>query len=452
VPRSFDTPTRAASAYAPPSVPPRPRVADDATLEAATTRRVTRHLMPLLFILYVVCFLDRTNVGFAALQMNRDLGFGPAVYGLGAGIFFLGYALFEVPGNMVLARVGARRWLGRIAISWGAIAAAMMFVREPQGFYAMRFLLGVAEAGFFPGVIYYLTQWFPERQRARAMSRFMVSIPIAGAVGGALGGLLLGLDGRLGLAGWQWLFLLEGLPAVVLGFAAIRWLPDKPQDARWLPENERAWLLGRLAAEARARSRDDRSSLRTVFTSPVVWWLATPYFLMSLAIYALILWQPTLVSELAGLDTNGVAVALTASGLAGAVAMLLMGVLSDRSGRRVFHAAGTLLVAAAGASIAALATDRLVVVVALIIAASAGTAFLPVYWCVPPRFLSGSVAAVGVALINSLGNLGGFAGPAALGAVRGASGGFTSGLLAIGGTCVVAALVMLSVQRARSEE
>src|SRR5262249_24819450 len=221
--------------------------------ERAALRRVTRRLIPFLFILYIVSFLDRVNVGFAALEMNRELGLSPAVYGFAAGIFFIGYSLFEVPSNLILARVGARLWIARIMITWGLIAASMMFVRGPISLSVLRFLLGVAEAGFFPGIIFYLSEWFPAEARARAVGRFMTAIPISGVIGGPISGALLGLNGRLGLAGWQWLFLLEGLPAVALGVAVFWYLPDRPEHARWLTHDQRTWLVERIGVD-RGRS------------------------------------------------------------------------------------------------------------------------------------------------------------------------------------------------------
>jgi sugar phosphate permease len=442
------TPARAGSASSAAYAPADAQRHSDASLEATVTRRVTLRITPLLFVLYVACFLDRTNVGFAALQMNRDLGFSPAVYGLGAGVFFLAYAMFEVPANLLLVRFGARRWLARIAISWGAVAAAMMFVRSPASFYVMRFLLGVAEAGAFPGIVYYLTQWFPEAQRARAMSRFMIAVPIAGAIGGALGGALLSLDGRMGLAGWQWLFLLEGLPAVALGIATLFLLPDQPQDAKWLPAHERRWLLRRLADEHAARGRAGRASLRETLTSPAVWKVSLPYFLMSLAIYAVLFFQPTVLKEVARFGTGQVSLALTLTGLTGALAMLVVGVLSDRRRERAGLAATTLCLAAGGCIVAAFTRQPVVLAVALGVAAAAGTAFLPVYWCIPPLLLSASAAAAGIALTNSLGNLGGFVGPAALGAVRSASSGYTAGLLLIASVALVAAFLTYRLRHA----
>lgn len=229
-------------------------IGEDAELGDATMRRVSLRLLPFIFVLYVFNFLDRSNVALAALQMNRDLEFSSSAFGLGAGIFFIGYALFEVPSNLAMARVGARRWIARIMITWGLIASAMMFVRTPGQFYATRFALGVAEAGFFPGIVYYLSEWFPASQRARASARFMIGIPLSGVLGGMVGGQLLGLDGRLGLAGWQWLFLVEGIPSVLLGFVVLGWLTDRPEQAHWLTDSQRAWLTGRLLREEIGRA------------------------------------------------------------------------------------------------------------------------------------------------------------------------------------------------------
>ena len=221
--------------------------------ESHAIARVSRRLIPFLLLLYILNFLDRVNVGFAALEMNRDLGFGPAVYGFGAGVFFLGYCLFEVPSNLVLYRIGARLWIARIMVTWGLVASAMMLVHTPWSFYLLRFLLGVAEAGFFPGIIFYLTYWYPTRERARAYAWFLAAIPVCGVIGGPISGALLGLDGWLGLRGWQWLFLLEGIPSVLVGFAVLRLLPDRPRDARWLPPEEAEWLERRLAEEGTDR-------------------------------------------------------------------------------------------------------------------------------------------------------------------------------------------------------
>ena len=416
-------------------------------LETVTMRRVGRRLIPLLFCLYIVCFIDRTNVSVAALQMNRDLGFSAAVYGLGAGIFFLGYALFEVPSNLILARVGARRWIGRIAITWGVLAAAMMFVRSAESFYTMRFLLGVAEAGYFPGIVYYLSHWFPERRRARAISRFAIGVPLAGGVGGPLGAALLRLDGSQGLAGWQWLFLVEGIPAVILGLVAIRYLTDRPEEAKWLPAAERAWLVQRLETERQASAGLGHGSLRQALKSPNLWWLSAPYALFALSNLALILWLPLLLKAQLAVSDQQVGWILGLIGVAGAAAMLLIGVSSDRRGDRIGHAAGTLALAAIGCAAAALARQPAVAAAGLALAVIGTTAFLPVFWCIPSTVLRGTAAAGGIALINSMGNAAAFFGPNLLGQVKDATGSFSGGLLALAALTLAGAALTLRLPR-----
>src|SRR6476659_7665041 len=246
----------------------------------AAVARVSRRLIPFLLLLYILNFLDRVNVGFAALEMNRDLGFGPEVYGFGAGVFFFGYCLFEVPSNLVLYRTGARLWIARIMVTWGLAASTMMLVHTPGSFYALRFLLGVAEAGFFPGIIFYLTYWYPAPERARAYATFLAAIPVCGVIGGPISGALLGLDGRLGLRGWQWVFLLEGIPSVLVGLAVLVLLPDRPRDARWLQPAERVWLEERMEAERARRPSPHGESLRRTLGNPMVWWLGLSYFLL----------------------------------------------------------------------------------------------------------------------------------------------------------------------------
>src|SRR5262245_29611860 len=262
-------------------------------------QKVTRRLIPFLFLLYVVAFLDRVNVGFAALQMKADLGLSDAVYGLGAGIFFLGYFLFEVPSNLILERVGPRWWIARIMISWGVISSCMMFVRGEAAFHSLRFLLGVAEAGFFPGMILYLTYWFPSAERARAVALFMTATAMSGVVGGPVSGALLEMDGIGGLAGWQWLFLLEGLPAIALGFVVLAVLGDRPEDARWLEPQERSWLVARLAAERETVAAHHGTELRRAFADLRVWWLGLLYFALVSGIYGVSLWLPQIVAGLA---------------------------------------------------------------------------------------------------------------------------------------------------------
>ena len=419
------------------------------TPEQTALPKVTRRLLPFLFVLYVVCFLDRVNLGFAALQMNHDLGFTPAVYGFGAGIFFLGYVLFEVPSNLVLARIGARRWIARIMITWGLIASAMMFIRGPLSLYGLRFLLGAAEAGFFPGMIYYLSRWYPAEERARAIARFMVAIPVSGIVGGPISGALLGLDGRLGLAGWQWLFLLEGLPAVLLGFVVLARLPDGPEQAAWLTPAEREWLSAKLTAERNACERRHGFGVVQALTNGTVWQLGVLFLLSNaFGVYVLGLWLPQIVRSLGGMSDFAVGVVTAVPNLVGAVAMVLVGAHSDRTGERLLHIAAVAIVAAAGFVGGALLHSPLLVVVALSLAAAGALSSHGPFWTLPSRFLTGSAAAGGLALIVSIANLAGFAGPYIMGLLRGASGSFRSGLLSVGLATLAGAVLAIRLRSA----
>jgi ACS family tartrate transporter-like MFS transporter len=399
-------------------------------LEHATLRAVSRRLIPFLFLLYVVSFLDRVNVGFAALEMNRDLGLSPAVYGFGAGIFFIGYSLFEVPSNLILARVGARRWIARIMITWGIIAAGMMFVRGPLSFYALRFLLGIAEAGFFPGIIFYLSEWFPADVRARAIARFMTAIPVSAVIGGPISGALLGLSGRLGLTGWQWLFLLEGLPAVVLGVAVLRYLPDGPEGAAWLAPEQRRWLVERLSTERDSCVARHGFSVIRALSSGVVWQMGLLVFLsVSFGQYALALWLPQIVRGFSGLSNLQVGFVSAIPNLVAVIAMVIVAAHSDRTGERCLHIAAASAVAAVGFLGCAFVQSPAFAVMFLSLAAAGLLSAHGPFWPLPSKFLTGSAAAGGIALINSLSNLSGFAGPYAIGLLNGASGNFRSGLL-----------------------
>jgi ACS family tartrate transporter-like MFS transporter len=416
-------------------------------LERATVRKLNVRLLPILFVLYIAAFLDRTNVSLAALQMNRAVGLSSAAYGFGAGVFFVGYGLFEVPSNLFLARVGARKWLARIALTWGLIACAMLFVRGPLSFYILRFLLGAAEAGAFPGIVFYLSQWFPERQRAGAMSKFMMSIPLSSAIGGPLGGMLLSLDGRLGLAGWQWLFLVEGVPSLLLGVVLWFVLVDRPADATWLTVDERDWLTTRLAAERQRSERVAETSAVKALASGVVWWLAVLYFLAIAAELGPVFFGPVLLSEALHVNSTTVGYMIGAIGIAGVAGMLLNGAHSDRSRERVVHAAIPMCVMALGFVITALAHSAPMLIAGLALISFAVNAFLPVFWCVPSALLSGTAAAGGIALINSIGNLGGFAAPTIVGWGRSMTGTYVGSMLLLGAFAIVAAGMMFAVRR-----
>jgi len=411
--------------------------------------KVTRRLIPFLFLLYIVAFLDRVNVGFAALQMKDDLGFGDAVYGFGAGIFFIGYFLFEVPSNLILERVGPRYWIARIMFTWGVISSAMMFVRGETAFYVLRFLLGVAEAGFFPGIVLYLTYWFPAAERARAVALFMTATAMAGVIGGPISGALLEMDGLAGLEGWQWLFLLEGLPAVALAFVVLAVLTDRPEEAHWLAAEERAWLIARLGEERSSVEQEHgRTALRHALADGRVWSLGLLYFALVLSIYAVSLWLPQIVAGLAQMSDFEVGVVSALPYVVASVGMVLVGAHSDRTGERRWHIAAPALVGAAGFAASAVFAHPVAALASLSVAALGIWSALGPFWTLPPAFLSGTAAAGGIALINSIGNLGGFAGPWTLGLVKEATGSFAPGLMLLALSLIVVAALALRLPRA----
>jgi MFS transporter, ACS family, tartrate transporter len=415
-------------------------------LRRAAVALVSRRLIPFLFFLYILNFLDRVNVGFAALEMNRDLGFGPAVYGLGAGIFFIGYCLFEVPSNLVLYRTGARLWIARIMVTWGLAASAMMLVHTPWSFYLLRFLLGVAEAGFFPGIIFYLTYWYPARERARAYAWFLAAIPVCGVIGGPLSGALLGLDGWLGLRGWQWLFLLEGIPSVLVGVAVLWLLPDRPRDARWLPAAERAWLEERLELERGDLASSHGASLRRALADPLVWWLGLSYFLLVVALYGFALWLPQLVKASGDFSNFEVGVITAIPYAVAAVGMILVGRSSDRTGERYLHLALPALAGALGFVAVTRTGTTGLLIAALSLAAFGVLGWLGPFWALPTAFLREQAAAGGIALINSMGAVGGFVGPYLIGGIKERTGEFTPGLLCLAGSLVAAVVIVLGLR------
>jgi MFS transporter, ACS family, tartrate transporter len=418
--------------------------------EQALYRRLRWRLLPYLLLLYVIAWFDRVNISFAALQMNADLGFSSAVYGLGGGIFFLGYALFEVPSNLILARVGARRWIARIMVTWGLISVAMMFVEGKWSFYALRFALGVAEAGFLPGILFYLAQWFPKAERARAVSWFMIGIPLSTVFGGPVAGLLLGLDGWHGLQGWQWLFVLEGLPAVIFGVVTWFWLPDTPRDVRWLSADEQRHVEKRVADENAAvlERHAGSGSLRTAMLHPTVWLLCFVLFACQCGSYGLTLWVPQIVKNFSGYSDLMVGFVSAIPYIAATAAMLWIGFSSDRSGERFLHVALPSFVGAAGFAASAFIASPVPALAALTVAAMGDLCTRGPFWALPPRFLSGSALAAGIALINTFGSLGGFVGPTMVGYVRNATGGFTGGLLFLALLLVLAGAGTLVLRRA----
>ncbi len=403
--------------------------------------------MPFLFLLYIFNVLDRTNVAVAALQMNAELGFSSAAFGFGAGIFFLGYSLFEVPSNLILARVGARRWIAIILIAWGLLASGMMLVRTPAQFYWLRFLLGLAEAGFFPGIIFYLCQWFPSARRATATSQFMIAIPLSAAFGGPLGGLLLQFSGIGHLSGWQWLFLIEGLPSAVLGFAALKYLDDGPADAAWLPQESRAWLSERICSEQELAGFAHRIPGLRAILHPLVWVLALPYFLALTVWYGYAFWAPVVISE--ALKSTNVATGLIIGAIAAlsALAMLAVGASSDRRAERCAHAALSIGVAGAGFLAAAVASHPLLRVAGLTLVSMGALGFLVPFWCLPPLLFQGRAGAVAIALVSSIGSVGGFVGPSLIGSLKNAHGGETTALGALAVAAFAASGLCMALRR-----
>jgi MFS transporter, ACS family, tartrate transporter len=405
------------------------------SLEERAFRKATRRLIPFLFLIYVVAYLDRVNVSFAQLQLEDDLGFSDTIFGIGAGIFSLGYVIFGVPSNLALERFGARRWLAGIMVVWGLISASMMFINGATSFYVLRFLLGAAEAGFFPGIILFLTWWFPERERTRTIALFLTAVSAAYVAGGPLSGGLLELDGVVGLDGWQWLFLAEGIPAIALGFVTLRYLDERPTEADWLEPEERAFLTAEVERERELREALGAQRLRDALASGRVWLLGLLYFILLAAGFGLTFFVPDLVQERTGYTDFEVGV-LSAIPYGFATAAML--IVARRGGGMV----GLALVGAAGTVLTAYAQSPLLLTVGVTLAAVGILSALPVFWALPTAFLSGTAAAAGIALIAAIGNLGGFVGPAFTGIAEDQTGSFEMPLVVLAGLLVVGSLLV----------
>jgi ACS family tartrate transporter-like MFS transporter len=412
--------------------------------ERRVLSRVTRRFIPLAFICYVVAYIDRVNVGFVANELQRDLSLSATAYGLAAGLFFLGYCIFEVPSNMMLERVGARRWIARIMITWGLVAMATMFVRDARTFMVARALLGVAEAGFFPGMVLFLTYWFPASARAKTGALFMMASPVAVIVGAPLSTWILHLDGAAQLRGWQWLFLLEGLPAVVLGVVVLRFLSDRPEQAAWLTPAERAWLSTRMAEDAAARQAGPAGGAQPRFSNPRLWLLCATFFLYSIVNYGMFLWLPKLLGDVTRVRGYSLS-AITALPFAAALAaMVLVGRRSDRRGERTGHLVACLVTSAAGLLVAAAARDQIWLLLTGFALAQIGLrSAAGIFWALPAERLGSATAAISIGLINAVGGVGGFVGPTLMGALLDATGGYTGGLLALAGALVAAIFLII---------
>ncbi len=413
-------------------------------LETRVSSKLMWRIIPFVMLLYFISFLDRVNAGFAAFSMNKALGISSAAFGFGGGLFFVAYFLFEVPSNLILHRVGARIWIARVMITWGLVSAATAFVVGPKSFYLARFALGAAEAGFFPGIIFYLNNWFPGRQRAAAAAWFMAAVPISTVLGSPISGAIMQMHSALGLANWQLLYVLEALPAIVLGYFVLKLLINSPADATWLAQDEKAWLQEKLKSEATARShvQGHAESALSALRDPRVLVLALIYFGTSAGLYTLGLWAPLIIKQF-GFSAFQVGLINGIPSVAALIAMVAWARHSDHTGERIWHVVLPCALAALGLVFAGLASSAIGVVLALIVVnvgVSAGKAPL---WAMPSMFLSGEGAAAGIAAINSIGNLGGFVGPFAIGWLKSTTGGYSAGLYVVGVTLLASALLTL---------
>jgi ACS family tartrate transporter-like MFS transporter len=413
-------------------------------------RRIGLRVMPFVFLLYIVAFLDRVNVGYAALQMTKDLGFTAEIFGFGAGIFFFGYVLLEIPGSVIVERWSARKWIARIMISWGILAIATAFVKTAPQFYWVRFLLGTAEAGFFPGLIVYLSHWFRYEDRAKAVALFMAGIPVSNLIGSPISGLLLGVH-WMNQPGWRWLFIVEGLPAIVLGIITWFYLTDWPREAKWLPEDEKQWIIGELEREKHERKSVRQYSMWEAMRHRDVLLLVGAYFFATVGFYGLNIWMPTILKAASNWSDLKVTLVAMIPHLAGLAGMLLFGASSDRTGERRWHAAGAMILGAAGYILVVLAgANPLLVVAAFCVVAAGADGYFPGFWPLPTAFLTESAAAASIGLINLVGNMGGFVGPYILGYVRTATNSFNIGLGLLAFSMVIGAACVLSVRKGHS--
>jgi len=406
-----------------------------------TIRKVKRRVLPLIVFLYFIAFLDRNNVGFAKLTMSEDIGLSATAYGLGAGIFFIGYALFEIPSNAGMLRFGARKWIARILLTWGFFATIMATVQGEITFYVIRFLLGAAEAGFFPAIILYLTFWFPARQRVAVLGIFILAQPLANAIGAPISAQLLKLDGLLGLAGWQWMYIIEGVPAMLMGIVAYKAMTDYPKDAMWLAVEERTWLQKKMDSEDAAKGSGHKHSFMAGLKDPRALVFAALYFGLVMGIYGLSLWLPSIVKAMGDLSTTQVGWIVPIPYVCAAAFVYFWSRHSDRTGERVGHASGAMLLGACGlvASGFLIQTSPVLALAAICVGAMGIFAAISPFWELPSAALAGAAAASGIALINSLGNLGGFVSPYAVGVLVDKTGDSKYGLLLLAAVLFITA-------------
>lgn len=411
-------------------------------MESSTYAKVTARLLPFLFVSYVAAYLDRVNVGFAKLQMLSDLQFSETVYGLGAGIFFIGYFLFEVPSNIIMHKVGARVWIARIMITWAILSGAMVFVNSPTMFYVLRFFLGVAEAGFFPGIVLYLTYWFPARRRSRMNALFMIGIPVAGVVGGPLSGWILNsMNGLNGLPGWQWLFLVEAVPSLVLGVVTLFYLPDSIRAASWLTNDEKRLLEENIAQENAGKADH---ALSGVFGNPRVWLMAAIYFCCMMGLYGVGFYLPTLIKAAGVKDALNVGLLTAIPYGCAVVAMLAVAKSADRTRERRWHFTVASALGGLGLLLATIYGNNVMLAMAALSLGTAGLlATMPVFWTYPSAILGGTAAAAGIAMINSIGNLAGFVSPSIIGWMKDATNSTDAGMYVVSAALLLGSVLAL---------
>ncbi|SDI76142.1 MFS transporter [Propionivibrio dicarboxylicus] len=424
---------------------------EESEVQKRTLRRISWRIIPFIMLLYFIAYIDRVNIGFASLTMNKDLGFTASMLGFGAGIFFWGYFLFEVPSNLVLHKVGARLWIARVMVTWGIISGAMAFVQGPTSFYVLRFLLGASEAGFFPGIILYLSYWFPARHRAGVTALFMGAAPISTALGSPISAALLEMNGVLGLAGWQWLFIIEAIPALILGVVVFFYMTDKPEQATWLKDDERNWLVSAMNAEVASKAAEAEHSFIRGMADKRVIALALIYFGTSAGLYTLGIWAPQIIKQL-GMSSMMVGFLNAIPPTVSVVAMFFWSRHSDRTGERTWHVILACLLASAGLVIAGNASGVVGLIAALTLVNVGISCAKPPLWSMPTMFLSGAAAATGIATINSIGNLGGFAGPAMIGWIKDKTGSFTGGLYFVAALLVFSAVLTLLLARSQNRK
>lgn len=409
-------------------------------------QKITRRLMPFLICLFIVAFIDRVNVGYANLEMTADLGFTSEIFGFGAGIFFFGYFLFEIPGAYLVETWSARKWLARIIFTWGIIAVLMGFIQNANQFYILRFLLGAAEAGFFPGVIVYLSHWFRYQDRAKAVAMFMTAIPVANIFGAPISGLILGIN-WFGVEGWRWVFILEGFPAVILGIVTLFYLTDRPKEAKWLEEDEQNWISAELESEKQRRKSDQRKSIWQALRHRNVIFLTLGYFCAVTSAYGFNFWFPTILKRLSGFSNLEVSFVAALPYIAGLIAILVVGWSSDRTRERRWHTSISLLVVCIGLLFGAVLHENALLAVLMFCIACAGLySYLPGFWAMPGTFLTEAAAAISIGFINSVGNLGGFFGPYIVGYLDNKTGSFYAGIVYLSCSAFAAAILILMVK------